>query len=94
MKVCGVNNSHVQFGVLLHELSAIESPRQRQLRKLSIPEEAPAEVGDLIDRCLDLNPSNRPTARELVAVLSLLPATPPFAPVVEPKESEDSWTQM
>jgi serine/threonine protein kinase len=72
------------FGVLLHELSAVESPRQRHLRKLAVPEEVPAEIGDLIERCLDANPLNRPTARELVAVLSLLPATPPFPPVVPP----------
>jgi len=79
----------LQFGVLLHELSAVESPRQRRLRKLAIPEEVPAEIGDLIDRCLDPNPLNRPTARELVAVLSLLPATPPFAPAVVESRSEE-----
>ena len=40
----------VQFGVLLHELSAVESPRQRHLRPLKIPEEAPPEIADLINR--------------------------------------------
>lgn len=40
----------VQFGVLLHELSAIESPTNRQLRELKVPEECPPEVDELIKR--------------------------------------------
>lgn len=44
----------------------------------------------LIDcRCLDLDPLQRPTARELVAVLSCLPATPPFAPGLQKAGSGD-----
>ena len=45
----------VQFGVLLHELSAIESPQQRHLRQLTIPDEAPVEIADLINRYSSLS---------------------------------------
>lgn len=34
-------------------------------------------------RCLDVDPKNRPTARDLVAMLSCMPAVAPFPPLAE-----------
>jgi len=54
------------FGVLLWELSTGEAPPGRALREIEVPEEAPQEVADLISRCMDEEPTRRPTALELV----------------------------
>ena len=55
------------FGVVLWELSAGEPPPpSRRLRPLEVPEESPAEVAEIIDRCLEEEPRKRPTARELL----------------------------
>ena len=37
-----------------------------RLRALEVPEEAPAEVRDCIDRCLEEEPQKRPSAREML----------------------------
>ncbi len=37
-----------------------------------VPEECPQEVADVIASCLDENPSNRPTARQIVDQLGAL----------------------
>ena len=54
------------FGVLLWELSVREAPAGRHLRRVEVPEEAPAAVVELMDRCLAADPAARPTALELV----------------------------
>lgn len=54
------------FGVVLWELSAREPPRGRCPRPLSVPEEAPAVVVDMIAKCMAEEPDERPTAAELV----------------------------
>ena len=54
------------FGVLLWELSVREAPAGRHLRPVQVPEEAPASVVDLMNRCLSADPATRPTALELV----------------------------
>lgn len=37
-----------------------------------VPEECPQEVADVIAMCLDENPSNRPSARDIVDQLGTL----------------------
>lgn len=37
-----------------------------------VPEECPQEVADVIASCLDENPTNRPTARQIVDQLGAL----------------------
>ena len=55
------------LGVVLWELSTGEPPPpNRRLRALEVPEEAPAEVRDCIDRCLEEEPQKRPSAREML----------------------------
>lgn len=54
------------YGVVLWELCTGESPTGRQLRPVKVPEECPQEVADVIASCLDENPTNRPTARQIV----------------------------
>ncbi|BDA51135.1 probable serine/threonine-protein kinase STY8 at C-terminar half [Coccomyxa sp. Obi] len=61
------------FGVMLWELSAGEAPPGRHLRPLRVPEECPADVEAIIARCLDNEPENRPSARELVDFMVELP---------------------
>ncbi|KAK9785595.1 hypothetical protein WJX73_001741 [Symbiochloris irregularis] len=50
------------MGTVLWEICTGEQPRQRRLRQLRVPEEAPQAVADLIQRCFVLEPSDRPTA--------------------------------
>lgn len=40
-----------------------------------VPEECPADVEAMIARCLDNDPDNRPSAREMVDFMVELPAT-------------------
>ncbi|KAL0051702.1 hypothetical protein WJX82_000648 [Trebouxia sp. C0006] len=60
------------YGVVLWELCTGESPTGRQLRPVKVPEECPQEVADVIASCLDENPTNRPTARQIVDKLGAL----------------------
>ena len=46
-----------------------EAPRRGFLRALKAPDDAPAEIAQLIVRCLDSEPGERPDASELLAVL-------------------------
>lgn len=64
------------FGVLLWELSVREAPSGRHLRPVVVPDEAPAAVVALMDRCLSAEPGDRPTALELVHFfVDLLPGS-------------------
>ena len=54
------------FGMVLWELSAREPPRGRCPRPLDVPDEAPAMIVDMIDKCMAEEPGDRPTAAELV----------------------------
>lgn len=60
------------YGVVLWELCTGESPTGRQLRPVRVPEECPQQVADVIASCLDENPTNRPTARQVVDQLGAL----------------------
>ncbi|PRW21099.1 serine threonine- kinase [Chlorella sorokiniana] len=67
------------FGVVLWELCTGLLPVRGQLREPAVPDDCPEEVLDIIRRCLDPDPSVRPTAAELVQLLTLAPAPPPPA---------------
>ncbi|KAK9829623.1 hypothetical protein WJX72_006940 [[Myrmecia] bisecta] len=53
------------FGVVAWEMATQETPQRGQLRGVKVPEECPVAIAQLIDDCLELDPANRPTAREL-----------------------------
>lgn len=40
------------------------------MRELHVPQECPLEVSQLVQACMAEDPSQRPTARELVQLLS------------------------
>ncbi|KAL4438479.1 hypothetical protein ABPG77_000127 [Micractinium sp. CCAP 211/92] len=59
------------FGVLLHEIITGERPKRGNLR-LPTDDECPQAVRELMLRCLSLEPSERPTAADLVLQLRAL----------------------
>lgn len=63
------------LSVILYEIVTGEAPRNRQLREIRCPEECPAEVRDVIERCRLRDPQQRPTAKEVYDVLSATPPT-------------------
>eukprot|EP00887_Chlorella_sp_A99_P005023 scaffold4.g5023.t1 len=74
---CTAKADVYSFGVVLWEIATGETPVRGQLRDPVVPEECPAELCDLIARCLDADPDVRPSAVELVTLLTNCPATPP-----------------
>lgn len=58
------------LGVILWELVTGESPARGRLRAVRVPEECPLAIADLITRCMDSKPANRPSAKDVVVVLS------------------------
>jgi serine/threonine protein kinase len=66
-KAVGVAADIYSLGAVLWELSTAETPPDnRCLRAVVVPDDAPAGVAGVIDRCLDADPAARPTAPELV----------------------------
>lgn len=63
-------------GVVLWELCAGEHPMRGRNRPLRVPEDCPAEVADLYERCTAEDPAQRPTAREVVEQLTRLVVPP------------------
>ncbi|KAL3142557.1 hypothetical protein ABBQ38_002877 [Trebouxia sp. C0009 RCD-2024] len=53
------------FGVVLWEIVTQDRGRRGQLRQTKVPDECPAEIEALIDRCVSKSPEARPTAREV-----------------------------
>ena len=58
------------FGVLLHEICSQDMPDRGRLRPISVPDEAPQVVVDLMWRCMNTHPDDRPSARQCVEVLA------------------------
>ncbi|KAL4452702.1 hypothetical protein ABPG75_008364 [Micractinium tetrahymenae] len=54
------------FGVVLWELITGEKPTRGRLRAPRVPEECPQEVADLMMECMRLDPSQRPTAQQVM----------------------------
>jgi hypothetical protein len=61
------------FGVVLWEICTGEIPVRGRMRDVTVPEECPQEVADLIHNCLDCSegrqPKDRPTASEAFEIL-------------------------
>lgn len=51
-----------------------EIPTRGRMREITVPDEAPQEAVDLIDRCLSQDPAARPTAKEAVLALERMGA--------------------
>jgi len=64
------------LGVILWEVASGDRPRLRQMRRLRVPEECPAEVAAIIDACRAVELGARPTAREVYERLAAAPAGP------------------
>ncbi|CAK0785098.1 hypothetical protein CVIRNUC_008304 [Coccomyxa viridis] len=59
------------FGVLLWEIITLERPLQRgNLREPIVGEEAPQEIVDLMERCMQLDPEDRPDAAQCIEIIS------------------------
>mmetsp|Transcript_14851 Transcript_14851/g.44863 ORF Transcript_14851/g.44863 Transcript_14851/m.44863 type:complete len:776 (+) Transcript_14851:409-2736(+) len=67
------------FGVLLWQLATGGDPVRERRRTIKVPEQVPRAVSDLMWQCLDRNPDARPSAGELIALLSRPPEQLPPA---------------
>jgi serine/threonine protein kinase len=63
------------FGVVLWELVTGEIPFRGDMREVNVPEECPVEVAKMISACWKLDPTQRPTAVELLQELRRLNKT-------------------
>ncbi|KAL4418721.1 hypothetical protein ABPG77_008592 [Micractinium sp. CCAP 211/92] len=54
------------FGVVLWEIITGEKPTRGRLRAPRVPEECPQDVADLMMECMRLDPSERPTAQQVM----------------------------
>jgi serine/threonine protein kinase len=62
-------------GVVLWELATQEVPLRGCLRPPIVPEECPAELVRIIDACMAADPKDRPSAKNLYAMLLACPTT-------------------
>lgn len=74
---CTVSADIYSFGIVLWEITTGEVPTRGAMRNPKVPEECPQAVVDLMDRCLETVPSQRPTAKEIVLLLESMPAGTP-----------------
>jgi len=90
------------FGVVLWELCTGQKPVRGGMRSLSVPEDCPQHIADIIIACLDTNPAKRPTVQKILAVLNdnkkvvvinhnELKGSASNSPVQETKEALDSF---
>ncbi|KAK9804917.1 hypothetical protein WJX72_011872 [[Myrmecia] bisecta] len=77
------------FAVILWEICTGLVPQRGQMRSVRVPEECPAAIADLIERGMDSDPDNRPTAKEIVKVLMMQDAVlrEKLAKATPPKQS-------
>ncbi|KAK9803730.1 hypothetical protein WJX73_008474 [Symbiochloris irregularis] len=57
------------LGIVLWELCTSETPHRGRNRPVRVPEECPASIAALIDRCQEFEPNDRPTAKEVVQAI-------------------------
>ncbi|PRW50927.1 serine threonine- kinase [Chlorella sorokiniana] len=69
---CSYSSDIWSLGVTFWEICTGEKPRRGQLREIQVPEEAPAEAVALIRSCWHRDPSQRPTADQIVQALQVL----------------------
>ena len=67
------------LSVVLWEVVTGERPHMRQMRPVRVPDECPAEVAAVIADCRSLDPSTRPTAKDVYERLASAPTVPPPA---------------
>ncbi|GAB4814549.1 hypothetical protein N2152v2_001595 [Parachlorella kessleri] len=72
---CSEKADIYSLGVVLWELVTCEVPQRGRMREPRVPEECPAEVALLIDRCLAVSPSSRPSAKEAFLSIQASPKT-------------------
>ena len=57
------------YGVILWEIVTHEQPTRGGLRDCRVPQECPAEIDSLINRCLHQNADERPCAKEICEII-------------------------
>jgi len=67
------------FGVLLWEIVTQEVPIRGQMRELQCPQEAPEELADLIEACMEVDPDARPSSHQIFEALQAIPHPEPGA---------------
>lgn len=67
---CNEKADIFSYGVVLWEIITQETPQRGTLRDIKVPAECPPEIAHLVERCLDENPVNRPTAEDIVKIIN------------------------
>lgn len=62
--------------VVLWELITGETPKRGAMRLPEVPSECHQEAADLVTRCMSLEPTDRPTAQQLMQQLAAMKALP------------------
>ena len=52
------------FGVIMWEVITHEQPARGRMRELRVPEDCPAEIDNLVTRCMSEEPEGRPSAKQ------------------------------
>ena len=72
--LCGAQADSYSLGVVMWELVTGETPVRGGMRPVRVPEECPAAVAALVQRCMAMAPADRPDADEVGRQLQRLAA--------------------
>jgi serine/threonine protein kinase len=75
MSPCGAQADSYSLGVVIWELVTGETPVRGSMRPVRVPEECPAAVAALMQRCMAMAPADRPDADEVGRQLQRLAAS-------------------